>query len=209
MRAILEDRAGHLWVGTAEGLDLLDRDHREFSHYRHDDSDAASLRDSFIMSLYQDSAGLVWIGTRAGGVSRWNPHSWELGGHRPEWLGGKPVTSFADAPDHKVWIASDGRRPDAIRCMHRRGTSDIDDIVGRHDALGDRRVMALRLDRQRHAVDRHHGERPEETDGRPAGSSPIPVKSGDPHGTSAEGIMTISRARDGESGSACTTAAPT
>ena len=115
VRAILEDHAGHLWVGTEEGLDLLDRASGEFSHYRHDDSDSASLRDSFIMSLYQDSAGLVWIGTRAGGVSRWNPHSWELGGHRPEWLGGKPVTSFADAPNHQGLDRIDGRRPQAIR----------------------------------------------------------------------------------------------
>ena len=27
-------RPGHLWVGTAEGLDLLDRATGEFSHYR-------------------------------------------------------------------------------------------------------------------------------------------------------------------------------
>ena len=79
VRALLEDQAGHLWVGTAGGLELLNRTTGQFSHYRHDASDADSLRDSFIMSLYQDAAGLVWIGTRAGGVSRWNPRSWELG----------------------------------------------------------------------------------------------------------------------------------
>jgi len=39
-------------------------------------------------------------------VSRWNPCSWELGGHRPEWLGSKLVTTFADAPKNKVWIGS-------------------------------------------------------------------------------------------------------
>ena len=69
---------------------------------------SGSLRDSYILSLYQDTAGLVWIGTREGGVSRWNPRSWELGGHRPDWLAGKLVMSFADAPGGKVWIASMG-----------------------------------------------------------------------------------------------------
>ena len=72
--------------GRSDGLDLLDRSTGQFSHYRQDATDPASLRDSFIMSLYQDQTGLVWIGTRDGGVSRWNPRSWELGGHRPEWL---------------------------------------------------------------------------------------------------------------------------
>ena len=195
VRAILEDHAGHLWVGTEEGLDLLDRATREFSHYRHDDSDAASLRDSFIMSLYQDSAGLVWIGTRAGGVSRWNPHSWELGGHRPEWLGGKPVTSFADAPDHRVWIASMGgglKQFDASSGEAR----DIDDIVGRHDALGDRRVMALRLDRRDTLWigTMASGLKKLTAGGR---LESIPVKPGDSHGTSAEGIQTIYEGRDG------------
>ena len=195
VRAILEDHAGHLWVGTEEGLDLLDRTTREFSHYHHDDSDSASLRDSFIMSLYQDSAGLVWIGTRAGGVSRWNPHSWELGGHRPEWLGGKPVTSFADAPDHKVWIASMGgglKQFDASTGEAR----DIDDILGRHNALGDRRVMSLRLDRRDTLWigTMAGGLKKLTASGR---LESIPVKRGDPHGTSGEGIQTIYEGHDG------------
>ena len=101
-------RVGHLWVGTADGLNLLDRATGGFIHYAHVESDAGSLRDSYVRSLYEDSSGLVWIGTDAGGVSRWNPRSWDLGGHRPDWLGGKPVTAFADAPNNKVWIASLG-----------------------------------------------------------------------------------------------------
>ena len=195
VRAVLEDHAGHLWVGTEEGLDLLDRASGAFSHYRHDDSDSASLRDSFIMSLYQDSAGLVWIGTRAGGVSRWNPHSWELGGHRPEWLAGKPVTSFADAPEHRVWIASMGAGLKQFDASS-GATRDIDDIVGRHDALGDRRVMALRLDRRDTLWigTMASGLKKLTAGGR---LESIPVKAGDPHGTSAEGIQTIYEGRDG------------
>ncbi len=140
VRALLEDQAGHLWVGTAGGLDMLNRATGRFSHYRHELSDADSLRDSFIMSLYQDETGLVWIGTRAGGVSRWNPRSWELGGHRPDWLGDKLVTAFADAPDDRVWIASLGG---GLSLYDDDGgkTTDIDAITGRHNAIGDARVM--------------------------------------------------------------------
>src|SRR5256886_3427384 len=58
VRALLEDQAGHLWVGTAAGLDMLNRATGQFSHYRHDPSDAGSLRDSFIMSLYHVATGL-------------------------------------------------------------------------------------------------------------------------------------------------------
>ena len=97
------------------------------------------------MSLYQDAAGLLWIGTRAGGVSRWNPRSWELGGHRPGWLGDKLVTAFADGPDNKIWIASLGGGLTLYDDATGKAT-DVDAIVGRRNAIGDPRVMSLRQD---------------------------------------------------------------
>ena len=196
VRAILEDRAGHLWIGTADGLDLLNRDTGTFSHYRHDDSDAGSLRDSFIMSLYEDAGGLVWIGTHDGGVSRWDPHSWEFGGRRPGWLAGKLVTAFADAPNNKVWIASlggglvqyDGDSGEA---------TGIDTMLGRSNALGDQRVMSLRQDR--HGTlwigTMTSGLKKLSPDGH---LESIPVKRGDPRSLSDAGIMMIFEARNGQ-----------
>jgi signal transduction histidine kinase/ligand-binding sensor domain-containing protein/DNA-binding response OmpR family regulator len=195
VRALLEDRAGHLWVGTAGGLDLMERGTGRFSHYRHDDRDSASLRDSFVLSLYQDGAGLVWIGTRAGGVSRWNPRSWELGGRRPEWLDGKYVTAFADAPNRKVWIASYGGGLMQFDQTNGEATN-VDAIVGRHDALGDQRVMALRLDRHDTLWigTMGSGLKKLSPNGR---LESIPVKAGDPRAVSAVGVQTIFEARDG------------
>jgi signal transduction histidine kinase/ligand-binding sensor domain-containing protein/CheY-like chemotaxis protein/HPt (histidine-containing phosphotransfer) domain-containing protein len=196
VRALLEDRAGHLWVGTVDGLDLLNRETGAFSHYRHDESDAGSLRDSFVMSLYEDTGGQVWIGTHDGGVSRWNPHSWEFGGRRPGWLAGKSVTAFADAPDNKLWIASlggglvqyDGDTGEA---------TDIDTILRRRNAVGDQRVMSLLQDRhgtlwigtmmsglKKLSPDNH--------------LESIAVKRGDPRSLSDGGIMTIFETRNGQ-----------
>ena len=196
VRAILADRAGHLWVGTEDGLDLLNRSTGQFSHYRHDASDTDSLRDSYIMSLYEDETGLVWIGTRAGGVSRWNPRSWELGGHRPDWLGNRLVTAFADAPNNKVWIATRGGG--LIQFDDDTGkATDIDVIVGRGDALGDPRVMSLRQDHTGTLWigTMASGVRKLSAAGR---LQSIPVKPGDPRGLSAAGIMTIQEARNGQ-----------
>jgi signal transduction histidine kinase/ligand-binding sensor domain-containing protein/CheY-like chemotaxis protein/HPt (histidine-containing phosphotransfer) domain-containing protein len=195
VRALLEDHAGHLWVGTAEGLDLMERGTGRFSHYRHDDADTASLRDSFVLSLYQDGAGLVWIGTRAGGVSRWNPRSWELGGRRPDWLGGKYVTSFADAPNRKVWIGSMGGGLMQFDETNGEAT-DVDAIVGKHDALGDQRVMALKLDRHDTLWIGTWGSglKKLEPNGR---LESFPVKAGDPRAVSAAGVQTIFEAHDG------------
>jgi signal transduction histidine kinase/ligand-binding sensor domain-containing protein/CheY-like chemotaxis protein/HPt (histidine-containing phosphotransfer) domain-containing protein len=194
VRALLEDQVGHLWVGTADGLNLLDRATGGFIHYAHQEGDAGSLRDSYIRSLYEDSSGLVWIGTDAGGVSRWNPRSWDLGGHRPDWLGGKLVTGFADAPNNKVWIASVGGG--LVQYDGSSGeATDIDALLGQRNALGDLRVMALHEDRHgtlwigtmTHGVRRLAGGHLES----------IAVKPGDPRSLSDAGIMTIVEARNG------------
>jgi signal transduction histidine kinase/CheY-like chemotaxis protein/streptogramin lyase len=193
VRAILTDRAGQLWVGTSEGLDLMSGG--GFLHYRHDPRDPDSLRGSLVVSLYQDPAGLVWIGTSEGGVSRWNPRSRELGGHRPDWLAGNPVTAFADAPNGKIWIGSLGAGLE--RFDDRTGESiDIDALVGRHDALGDRRVMSLRSDRHDTLWigTMSSGLMRLSPDHR---LESIPVKAGDPRSLSAEGVMTIFESRDG------------
>ena len=196
VRAILEDQAGHLWVGTASGLDLLDRTTGRFSHYQHDAADAESLRDSFIMSLYEDQSGLMWIGTYAGGVSRWNPRSWELGDHQPEWVRDRQVTSFADAADNKVWIGTIGGGLTLFNADSGTATA-VDALTGRSNSIGDARVMALHQDRtgtlwigtMAGGVRKlgPHGE-----------LDAIAVKPGDPHGLSAAGIMTIAETRAGQ-----------
>jgi signal transduction histidine kinase/ligand-binding sensor domain-containing protein/CheY-like chemotaxis protein/HPt (histidine-containing phosphotransfer) domain-containing protein len=195
IRALLQDHAGHLWIGTTDGLDLLDRSTGRFSHYRHDKGDPTSLRDSYVQSLYEDATGVIWIGTREGGVSRWNPRSWELGGYRPDWLSGRDVTAFADAPNNKVWIASmggglwqfDGDSGEAV---------DLDTIVGRPNALGDRRVMALRQDRNGALWigTMTSGLRKLSANGR---LESVPVKRGDAHSLRDGGIMTIFESRSG------------
>ena len=205
VRAVLQDRSGRLWVGTRDGLDLFDAATGGFRHYRHEENDSGSLRDSYIMSLYQDAADLLWIGTRQGGVSRWNPHSWELGGHRPAWLVGKLVTSFADAHAGRVWIGSLGGG--LVRFDDRSGEAeDIDKVTGKANVLGDRRVMSLLADHNDNlwigmmttGIKRlaKNGE-----------LVSITARHGDPRGLSAAGIMTMYEAQTATCGSARSAAA--
>jgi len=69
VQAILEDDAKRLWIATAEGLNLFDRESGRFVRYGHDADNPQSLRDDDVMALYQDRGGVLWMGTRAGGVS--------------------------------------------------------------------------------------------------------------------------------------------
>ena len=148
------------------------------------------------MSLYTDATGLMWIGTRAAGVSRWNPRSWELGGYRPAWLRDRLVTAFADGPGNKVWVGTLGGGlllfdPDT-------GTAvSLDTLTGHANSAGDSRVMSLLHDRRGNLWigTMTNGVKKLGPDGR---LQSIPVKPGDPHSLSAAGIMTIFETRTGE-----------
>ncbi len=64
--AILMDKNENLWLGTYNGLRLLNTSDYSYTDFTHDDSDPSSIGDNIIRSLYQDSYGNIWIGTNSG-----------------------------------------------------------------------------------------------------------------------------------------------
>ena len=63
--AVLEDSSGRLWIGTQNGLDLLDRSMGRFYRYHFDRADPHSLSNNVVNDLYQDRGGML-IATLAG-----------------------------------------------------------------------------------------------------------------------------------------------
>lgn len=59
--AVLQDKAGFIWVGTTDGLDRYDG--REIRHFS---PDRQVGENSYIQSLCEDDSGLIWIGTNSG-----------------------------------------------------------------------------------------------------------------------------------------------
>jgi ligand-binding sensor domain-containing protein len=63
VRSLLEDRAGHLWIGTWGGLSRYDGE--RFVTYTTQDG----LADNRVLSLLEDGSGHLWIGTWGDGVA--------------------------------------------------------------------------------------------------------------------------------------------
>lgn len=80
---ILQDRAGFLWFGTQNGLNRWDG--YQFTVYRNDPKDPASLSNNYIRSLTEDARGNIWIGTWGGGINRLNENKYSFShfGHDP------------------------------------------------------------------------------------------------------------------------------
>ena len=56
---IAQDDLGFLWIGTDDGLKRYDG--YRIREYRHDPKDPNSLQDSYIISLFKDRSGKLWV----------------------------------------------------------------------------------------------------------------------------------------------------
>jgi signal transduction histidine kinase/DNA-binding response OmpR family regulator/ligand-binding sensor domain-containing protein len=63
---ICASKDGFLWMGTKDGLNRYDGS--QFKVYNHNPFDPYSLGEDIINCLYEDSRGLIWIGTANKGV---------------------------------------------------------------------------------------------------------------------------------------------
>lgn len=86
---VLKDKSGTLWISTKRGLNKMihksSPDKRKlinqkieyidpiFINYQHNPSKPQSLSQDWIYTLYEDKAGVIWLGTIGGGVNKFVP----------------------------------------------------------------------------------------------------------------------------------------
>jgi len=101
IRALFEDREGHLWIGTqSNGLSRFKDG--VFTGY----TTKNGLANNYVRSLAEDHAGNLWIGTRDGGLSKFKDEkfsSYDLGSGL---VSNSIISIYADAED-TIWIGTD------------------------------------------------------------------------------------------------------
>ena len=68
--SFFEDAAGDLWLGTAGGLNKLDQQRENFTHYREKDG----LPNDTVLGILEDEQGILWLSTN-NGVSKFDPQA--------------------------------------------------------------------------------------------------------------------------------------
>ncbi len=78
INAIYQDSSGKLWIGTHNGLNMLDLDkysenyNPTFMHYFNNPKDSNSISHKAIKTIVGDNEGNLWIGTLGGGLNKFN-----------------------------------------------------------------------------------------------------------------------------------------
>jgi ligand-binding sensor domain-containing protein/serine phosphatase RsbU (regulator of sigma subunit) len=63
---LCHDSKGYLWVGTFNGLNVLDKKTGKFTVFKNDPNNSTSISNNTISKIYKDNQGLIWICTSGG-----------------------------------------------------------------------------------------------------------------------------------------------
>ena len=107
---LVADGQNGLWVPSSDGLYYFDRRRECFTYrFQHDETDPDSPDSNAIMSVYQDTGGVLWVGTENAGLNILNFRQQQFGyyGHRPgdpNSLSPGRVKAICQEPNGVLWI---------------------------------------------------------------------------------------------------------
>ncbi len=106
VRVLHAGRDGTLWIGSTRGLTRLRQD-KTLTHYRHNSEDPDSISHDHISSIYQDSRGLLWVGTFGGGLNRFDINTERF--HRyseSDGLASSTVYGILEDDQNNLWVST-------------------------------------------------------------------------------------------------------
>jgi signal transduction histidine kinase/ligand-binding sensor domain-containing protein len=115
-RTLLYDRRGDLWVGTGNGLHRQRGGRGPFEQVHSAPDDPDGFARQYVYSLFEDSAGRIWIGTQSHGVAVLDPADDRLvrlyagdDGVSHPWISG-----FVEHSPGRIWVHTYGGGIDVV-----------------------------------------------------------------------------------------------
>ncbi|MDF1617157.1 ligand-binding sensor domain-containing protein [Petrocella sp. FN5] len=104
---IHHDRKGRLWVGTNNGLNLLEKASKSFEVFKKGEREENQLANNSISDIFEDSTGRVWFGMLDGGVAYYDEFNHNFVSFTEEdGLSSNAVISMLEGNDNLLWIAT-------------------------------------------------------------------------------------------------------
>lgn len=112
VRTFEEDYWGNIWIGTFNGLNLLNLTNNTFSTYKKDYL-KGSLSHSSIFSIFRDKQGILWIGTYYGGVNYFDSNKtaftyYPVDPQKKDFLNFPFISNMTEDKRGYLWICTEG-----------------------------------------------------------------------------------------------------
>jgi PAS domain S-box-containing protein len=106
---IIQDNRGFMWFGTDNGLNRYDG--HEFRPYTSDPNNPDTLSFNLVISICKDQSGIIWIGSRGGGLNKFDPRTEKFTSHRNnqnfEPLKDMNIRAIHEDKQGILWIGTD------------------------------------------------------------------------------------------------------
>lgn len=117
IRELFQDSKGTIWASTSDGIirfspDELIKDKHAFKHYQMDLTNTKGLNCNDIKVVYEDSEGIIWIGTAGGGLNKFVPATDSEPEHfiaytTDHGLSGDVISGIQEDKSRYLWISSE------------------------------------------------------------------------------------------------------
>jgi ligand-binding sensor domain-containing protein/signal transduction histidine kinase len=140
----------YIWIGTTNGLILLDNRTKSYRQYIHNPDKPNSISNNNIVSLYKSADGILWIGTY-GGINKIErlKEDFFLIQYDPSeknTLSQKSVGPVIEDRNGLVWIGT----PDGLNCYNKKSGEIITykNIPGNNNSISSSYILSLYEDKK-------------------------------------------------------------
>jgi two-component system sensor histidine kinase ChiS len=112
IRVVYEDAKGVIWVGTnGGGLNKISpataKTPESVTAYKFNAEAIKSIGNNTVLSIYEDKAGTLWIGTNGGGLNSFNPKNLEFTRYTAnEGLSSNVVYGILSDKNENIWVST-------------------------------------------------------------------------------------------------------
>lgn len=119
VRSFFIDKKGFIWLGTIDGLFILDPASQQYRHFIHSESDPYSLPNNSIWTINEDRQKNIWIGTYSGAFCYVNldeKNAFTTYLPQTSGLNHIPVSTFAENQKY-YWVGTEGG---GVNCLEKQ-----------------------------------------------------------------------------------------
>ncbi len=111
IRDILIDRGGNLWVATGKGINFLPAREKGssdpvFGVFSYIPGDTTSIAHHYVLTLFEDASGTLWVGTMGGGLNKYLGNGRFLTIDDSNGLPNKVIKGILEDREGNLWIST-------------------------------------------------------------------------------------------------------